>query len=49
MMLENNTNKGVFFNYFTTQIQGLSGVTTFPSDIKYLSMYILWNMDLLNV
>jgi len=38
MMLENYTNKGESFNYFTTQIQGLSGVTPFPSDIKYLIM-----------
>jgi hypothetical protein len=38
MMLENYTNKGEYFNYFTTQIQGLSGVITFPSDNKYLSI-----------
>jgi hypothetical protein len=37
-MLENYTNKGESFNYFTTQIQGLSGVITFPSDNKYLSI-----------
>ena len=49
MMLENYTNKGESFNYFTTQIQGLCGVTTFLSGSKYVSIYILWNMYLLNV